>query len=921
MGDIVKLAVRLFIFSLAAAVLLGITNEVTKGPIAEQKIAAQKAALSKVLPGCKYEEIETIEGLAEGSQVAQLFTGTDEATGELAGYALVANPQGYGGEIPITLGVSVEGYVTQTYVGALQETAGLGSKVGEADFMNQFIGIAADPDTLRSDVDTIGGATISSTAFIGAVGDMLTYTRDTLGIEPHAGDKDAILAAAAAANGGEAGATEPVVTANTYDVTGFEPFKVEVAVDDSGKIVSVTVPEHNETPGLGADLIADTAVFDALVGQDIATAQIDVRSGVTLTSNAINDALKQAAGGGSAEGAAVYDVTGFAPFKVEIAVDADGKIVSVTVPEHGETPGFGADLIADTAVFDALVGQDIATAQIDVKSGVTLTSNAINDALKQAAAAFGGETAPGVPGDPYTVKGFNKFTIYIEVTDGRISAISAADNNETPGLGADILTDDALSALVGQELATAQVDVKSGVTLTSTAINNALMQAAAANGIQIVTQTTESVEPVVEAPVQAVEPSADAPVYEVKGFLPMKVAVEVDDAGKIVAVKVVEHSETPGLGADLINNAEVFGALVGQDIATAQIDVKTGVTLTSNAINDALKQAAAASGMAAEVEAPVEETAPAEEVAPAKEVPVYSVTGIAPFKVAVDVDENGKVVSVSVPEHNETPGFGADLIADTAIFDALVGQDIATAQIDVKSGVTLTSNAINDALKQAAAAVAPVEEAAPVEEIPAEEEAAAEEAPVYEVSGFQAMKVAIAVDDAGKIASVKVIENNETPGFGADLIADTAIFDALVGQDIATAQIDVKSGVTLTSNAINDALKQAAEACGAAAEVEVVAATPAPVGKVTIYEVSVKGISKHPFTLDVSVDESGMIVAATCPSHTETEGKGATVLTDEALSVLVGQNIAEAKFDIKSGVSVTSTAINNALAIIAAHVD
>ena len=820
MGDIVKLAVRLFIFSLAAAVLLGITNEVTKGPIAEQKMAAQMAALKTVLPGCKYEEIESIEGLAEGSQVARLFKGSDEATGELSGYALVANPQGYGGEIPITLGVSVDGYVTQTYVGALQETAGLGSRVGEDEFKSQFIGIAADPDTLHNDVDTIGGATISSTAFIGAVSDMLTYTRDTLGIEPHAGDKEAILAAAAAANGGDGEETaEPVVTTATYDVTGFSPFKVEVSVDDAGKIVSVTVPEHSETPGLGADLIADTAVFDALVGQDVATAQIDVRSGVTLTSNAINDALKQAASGGSAEGAAVYDVTGFMPFKVAVAVDADGKIVSVSVPEHGETPGLGADLIADTAVFDALVGQDVATAQIDVKSGVTLTSNAINDALKQAAAAFGGETAPGVPGDPYTVKGFNKFTIYIEVTDGKISAISAEGNNETPGLGADILTGDALSALVGADLATAQIDVKSGVTLTSTAINSALMQAAAANGIQMALETTESVEPVEEAPVKAAEPSADAPVYETKGFLPMKVAVEVDEAGKIVAVKVVEHSETPGLGADLVNNAEVFGALVGQDVAAAQIDVKSGVTLTSNAINDALKQAAAAFSAAAPAEeaavevAPAEEVAPTEEVAPAKEVPVYDVTGIAPFKVAVDVDEAGKIVSVTVPEHSETPGFGADLIADTAIFDALVGQDVAAAQIDVKSGVTLTSNAINDALGQAAAA------------------------------------------------------------------------------------------------------------CGAEAEAEVVSATPAPVGKATVYEVSVKGISKHPFTLDVSVDEAGTIVAATCPSHTETEGKGATVLTDEALSVLVGQNIAEAKFDTKSGVTVTSRAINNALAIIAAHVD
>ena len=77
-------------------------------------------------------------------------------------------------------------------------------------------------------------------------------------------------------------------------------------------------------------------------------------------------------------------------------------------------------------------------------------------------------------------------------------------------------------------------------------------------------------------------------------------------------------------------------------------------------------------------------------------------TGMYPLKVAIAVDENGKIQSVTVPESNETPGFGADLIADQSIFDALVGQDIATAQIDVKAGVTLTSNAINDALKQAA---------------------------------------------------------------------------------------------------------------------------------------------------------------------------------------------------------------------------
>ncbi|MBQ8619453.1 MAG: FMN-binding protein, partial [Clostridia bacterium] len=537
MGDIFKLALRLFIFSLVAAVALAMTNEVTKGPIEAQKLAAKMDALNTVLPGCEYTQIE-YEGLAEGSSLDEIFEAKD-ASGATVGYALTAAPQGYGGPIPITVGISTEGHITQTYVGALQETAGLGTKVGEAEFKDQFIAIAADPDTLNDDVDTIGGATVSSSAFVGAVSEILTYTKNTLGIAPAAGDKDAILAAAAAA----AGNAEPVVTTNTYDVNGFGAMKVEVAVDDAGKIVSVKVLEHNETPGFGADLIADTAVFDALVGQDIAGAAIDVKAGVTLTSKAINAALKAA--------------------------------------------------------------------------------------------------GPQVPTDPYTVKGFGKFTMNVAVQDGVIAAINAPVHGETPGFGADILTEDALAYLVGQDIATAQVDMKSGVTMTSTAIADALKQAAAANGIVVETAEPAAAE-TVAVPAAEAAPAAAGNVYEVKGFQAMKVAIDVDEAGKIVAVNVVEHNETPGFGADLIGAG--FDALVGQDIATAAIDVKSGVTMTSNAINEALKAAAAA--------APAAEAAPAEEAAAA----VYEVKGFQAMKVAIDVDEAGKIVSVKVVEHNETPG-------------------------------------------------------------------------------------------------------------------------------------------------------------------------------------------------------------------------------------------------------------------------
>ena len=593
MGDIVKLALRLFVFALVAAVALALTNEVTKGPIEAQKLAAKMDALNTVLPGCEYTQIE-YEGLAEGSVLDEIFEGKD-ASGATVGYALTAAPQGYGGPIPITVGISTEGYITQTYVGALQETAGLGSRVGEDEFKSQFIAIAADPDTLRDDVDTIGGATVSSGAFVNAVSEILTYSKNTLGIAPNAGDKDAILAAAAAA----AGNAEPVVTTNTYDVTGFAPMKVEIAVDDAGKIVSVKVLEHNETPGFGADLIADTAVFDALVGQDIAGAAIDVKAGVTLTSKAINSALKAA--------------------------------------------------------------------------------------------------GPQVPADPYTVKGFDKFTMEIAVSDGKIASIAVPAHNETPGLGADILTEEALASLVGQDLATAKVDVKSGVTLTSKAINDALRQAAAANGIAVEAEE----EPVAETePTESVPAEAAANVYEVTGFQPMKVAIDVDDAGKIVSVQVLEHNETPGFGADLIGAG--FDALVGQDIATAQIDVKTGVTLTSGAINDALKAAAAA--------APAAEAAPAVEVVEAAPVAESAKTyeihvkGMAKktFTLNISVDAEGVIVAAVCPENSEDKGYIA--LTDEAL-SALVGQKVTEAKYDTVAGVTVTSNAVNSALEAIAAHV------------------------------------------------------------------------------------------------------------------------------------------------------------------------------------------------------------------------
>ena len=725
MRDVTKLGLRLFIFTLIAALALAVTNEITSGPIAQQELAAGQAAQRAVLPEAEIFETQEIQTAPEYDQITELYVG--KTGDEVVGYVMTASPQGYGGPIPITLGIGADGSIHGVSVGDLQETAGLGSKVGEEPFTSQFPGLAADPAEIDANVQTISGATISSQAFVTAVRQMTAYSKDVLGVVPNAavptleGDDLVRKEFVDAAEAFEAldvmsllGDYETIQSVYTGtvgdDAVGYvfelsskgfaDQIGLRMGITTDGVISKVVMTANNETPDYGTKT-TDPAFCGQFDG-NAATVEgymegVDVMSGATVSSNAVFKAVGQAvdfynqylvpkpeeAGAGN-----VYEVTGFQPMKVEITVE-DGKITSFEVTEHNETPSYGADVIA--AGFDSLIGQDIATAQFDVVSGVTLTCNAINDALAQAAAAAGtgaeAVASTGSSSGVYEVKGFQPMKVEVVVEDGKVASVTVTEHNETPGYGADVIAA-GFDSLIGQDIATAEFDVVSGATMTCNAINEALKQAAEATG----TGAEESVPVSAEAETE----TASGNVYEVTGFQPMKVEITVED-GKITSFAVTEHNETPSYGADVI--AAGFDSLIGQDIATAQFDVVSGVTLTCNAINDALAQAAAAAGTGAEESVPASTEAEPETVADGN---VYEVTGFQPMKVEIAV-EDGKIASFAVTEHNETPDYGADVIA--AGFDSLIGQDIATAEFDVVSGATMTSNAINEALAQAAEGV------------------------------------------------------------------------------------------------------------------------------------------------------------------------------------------------------------------------
>lgn len=325
MRDMANMTLRLVLFALVAAVLLAVTHLVTEGPIAAQEKTASDAARIAVLPGAEFGE----EPLAISEEDAKTYPLVDrvyEGTidGALAGYVLTASPQGYGGEIPITLGIGVDGSIQGITVGSLSETSGIGTKVAEEPFLSQYTALAADPDVIESDVDTIGGATVSSTAFKQATEQMTGYARDVLGIVPQAGQAPLSaddLARQEQLPGAKAfDLIDPFTLLGDYDtlrevyraVDGNETvgyifelapqgfvgeIKLRLAVSSEGKIAALTVLENPESEEYGQRISREPEFIDSFIGKDAVAEQIegiDTLSGATGTSNAVKGSVAQA---------------------------------------------------------------------------------------------------------------------------------------------------------------------------------------------------------------------------------------------------------------------------------------------------------------------------------------------------------------------------------------------------------------------------------------------------------------------------------------------------------------------------------------------------------------------------------------------------------------------------------------------------
>ena len=123
MKDILKLGVTLFAICAVAALVLGVTNNITAPVIEERNIQASNEARKTVLP--EADEFKELEGM-NSDIVLEVYEGIKD--GQVIGYTIKTSSKGYGGAIELMVGISKDGKITGVEIGNHSETPGLGSK-------------------------------------------------------------------------------------------------------------------------------------------------------------------------------------------------------------------------------------------------------------------------------------------------------------------------------------------------------------------------------------------------------------------------------------------------------------------------------------------------------------------------------------------------------------------------------------------------------------------------------------------------------------------------------------------------------------------------------------------------------------------------------------------------------------------------
>lgn len=143
---------------LLSVVALTLVNAATH----EKILAAQQVEIQEML-SMLFPNLETFR-FDDGSGHYTILDGN-----AVIGRAMMLQAVGYGGTITILAGMEPDGNLRGIRIISQQETPGLGARIVESEFLDQFVGLSvSDLDLSRNGgaIDAITGATISSRAVV-----------------------------------------------------------------------------------------------------------------------------------------------------------------------------------------------------------------------------------------------------------------------------------------------------------------------------------------------------------------------------------------------------------------------------------------------------------------------------------------------------------------------------------------------------------------------------------------------------------------------------------------------------------------------------------------------------------------------------------------------------------------------------------
>ena len=187
--NLVMDCIKLCVITLIAGLLLGIVYNVTKAPIAAQEEKTKQEAYKAVFKDAakfdtvKLDQKDVAAVLKKNdlgqNTISEVVKAVDKNGKELGYVFSVTNPEGYGGDVSLSVGVRDDGTVNGYETLSISETAGLGMKNKKADKFEVVKDGSGKNDD--SKVDAISGATITSRAVTSAVNSCVAYSKSLKG--------------------------------------------------------------------------------------------------------------------------------------------------------------------------------------------------------------------------------------------------------------------------------------------------------------------------------------------------------------------------------------------------------------------------------------------------------------------------------------------------------------------------------------------------------------------------------------------------------------------------------------------------------------------------------------------------------------------------------------------------------------------